>query len=288
MNRLFHLLLLLPLLSLLSCQPAGPEDPDTEAWVDLFNGRDLTGWTPKIRGYELGENPGNTFRVVDSFLTVSYEAYDSFPEQFGHIFYETPFSYYRLRAEYRFIGEQAPGGPGWAYRNSGLMLHCQPPETMGVDQDFPISIEVQLLGGAEEGERSTCNLCTPGTHVYMADTLTTRHCINSRSATYRGDQWVTAEVLMLGDSLVEHYVNGDRVLEYTRPQIGGGNVDELQPGFVKEDGKLLESGYISLQSESHPIQFRKVQLLNLKGCMDPKARNYKSYYVQADDSACVY
>lgn len=256
--------------------------------MSLFNGEDLSGWKVKIRGHELGENPGNTFRVVDGRMTVSYDQYETFGNQFGHIFYETPFSYYRFRLEYRFVGDQAPEGPGWAFRNSGIMVHCQSPESMGKEQDFPICIEVQLLGGNGTDERSTANLCTPGTNVVIDNKLVTQHCLNSSSQTYHGDQWVTAEVVVLGDSHIQHFVNGEPVMDYTMPQIGGGAVGGLINDWIKPDGKLLESGYISLQSESHPVEFRNVELLNLEGCMDPGASNYKSYYVKADNSTCRY
>jgi hypothetical protein len=275
---------LLLLLAMSCCEAV---DPGREEWQPLFNGKDLSGWTPKIKGYPLGDNFGNTFRVEDSVLRVSYDQYDTFRSRYGHIFYKEKYSYYRIAVEYRFTGTQAAGGEGWAERNSGIMVHGQSPESMGKDQDFPISIEVQLLGGLGRGPRSTANLCTPGTHVVIADTLLTEHCIPSRSQTYDGDQWVRAEVLVLGDSLIRHFVNGEEVLTYSKPQIGGGVVDGYLPD-VKQDGKLLNEGYISLQSESHPVEFRKVELLNLKGCKDPKARNYKSYYVKADNSSCRY
>lgn len=262
-------------------------DPDAEVWIDLFNGQNLDGWTAKIRGYAPGENFGNTFRVEDSLLTVAYDAYDAFDERFGHLFYQDPFSYYRIAVEYRFVGEQAPEGPGWAIRNSGIMVHGQPAETMGRDQDFPISIEVQLLGGTGSGERTTANLCTPGTHVVMDGELVTTHCISSSSQTYHGDQWVRAEVLVLGDSLIVHEINGEEVLRYTQPQIGGGTVNDFDPA-QKPDGQLLTEGTISLQSESHPIQFRSVRLLNLEGCTDPDALNYKRYFVASDNTTCQY
>jgi hypothetical protein len=243
-------------------QTENPVSEAEENWVPLFNGQDMSGWIPKIRGYAAGENYGNTFRVEDGLLKVRYDAYDDFAQQYGHIFYEEPFSSYKLRVEYRFVGEQAPQGEGWAWRNSGIMVHGQSPESMGIDQDFPISIEVQLLGGPEEGERTTCNLCTPGTHVMIDGELVEQHCINSSSQTYRGDQWVTAEVIVYADSLIQHVVNGDTVLQYTQPQMGGGVVNDY-PEDVKEDGKILSSGYISLQSESHPVDFRKVEILEL-------------------------
>ncbi|NBB21905.1 DUF1080 domain-containing protein [Runella sp. CRIBMP] len=274
------------LLILLGVVAFGQKKADKEEWKQLFNGKNLDGWDVKIRGYALNENFGNTFRVENGSMVVRYDAYDDFKQQYGHIFYKGDFSYYRVAVEYRFVGEQAPKGEGWAWRNSGIMVHGQPAETMGLKQDFPASIEVQLLGGNDK-KRTTCNLCTPGTNVVIDGKLITQHCINSTSQTYNGDQWVRAEVLVLGDSLIQHFANGEKVLEYNKPQLGGGNVSGHDPALLV-NGKLLEHGSISLQSESHPVEFRKVELLELKGCMDPKAKNYKSYFVKADNSTCEY
>jgi hypothetical protein len=244
-------------------------------WKQLFNGKDLAGWHMKIRGHAYNENFGNTFRVENHKLKVVYDQYQDFNEQFGHIFYKTPYSYYIIGVEYRFVGKQATGGPDWAFKNSGIMIHCQSPTTMLKDQDFPISIEVQLLGGDSIGERPTCNLCTPGTNVEMNGKLFTTHCINSSSKTFRGEEWVRAEVLVLGDSIIKHIVNGDTVLSYTKPQIGGGVVNNYDSAY-KKDGQLLSSGYISLQSESHPIEFRKVEIVNLEKYYRPKKGTRKS------------
>jgi hypothetical protein len=262
-------------------------NPGKQEWIRLFNGKNLKGWIPKITGHETGVNFGNTFRVEKGVLKVSYDQYDKFANRFGHIFYKDKFSYYRLAVEYRFVGEQAKDGPNWAIRNSGIMLHCQPPQTMMKDQDFPISIEVQLLGGNGKDKRTTANLCTPGTHVVRDGKLFTPHCLNSTSQTYHGDQWVRVEVEVLGDESIKHIIGGQTVLAYEKPQIGGGSVNNYDPA-VKQDGMLLKEGYISLQSESHPVEFRKVELLNLAGCTDRKAKNYKSYYVKADNSSCKY
>ncbi|MEN7546835.1 DUF1080 domain-containing protein [Rapidithrix thailandica] len=236
-------------------------------WIQLFNGKDLNDWKVKITGHELNDNYKNTFRVEDGVMKVSYDGYEKFDSKYGHIFYKEKFSAYLLAVEYRFTGEQVKEGPGWAYRNSGAMLHCQAPETMGKDQDFPISIEVQFLGGDGQSERTTANLCTPGTNVVMDDKLFQAHCVNSTSKTYHGDQWVRLEVLVLGDSLVQHIMEGEVVLEYEKPQIGGGNVSQHN-AVEKTDGKLLSEGYISLQSESHPVEFRKVELFNLEPYMN--------------------
>ena len=233
-----------------------------KGWINLFNGKDLKNWTVKIAKHNVGENYANTFKVEDGLMKVGYEGYTDFNQQYGHIFYNKPFSYYLLKVQYRFVGEQVKGGEGWAYRNSGAMLHSQDPKTMLKDQDFPISIEGQILGGDGVNERHTSNVCTPGTTVYLNDKLNKIHCIESNSKTFHGDQWVTAEFLVLGDSVIKHFVNKELVLTYTKPQIGGGSVSNFDPK-IKQDGKALTSGYISLQSESHPIEFKTVQLYNL-------------------------
>ena len=263
--------------------------PKAEAkdWVQLFNGRNLDGWTPKFAKHDLGENYNDTFRVADGMLQVRYDKWETFNGEFGHMFYKDPFSYYVIGAEYRFVGEQVKGaGPSlsWAIRNNGLMLQSPDPKTMMKDQDFPISIEVQLLGGFGK-PRSTANLCTPGTNVVIGGKLVTAHCTNSKSKTYDGDQWVRVEVLVHGDELVRHIVEGQTVLEYSKPQIGGGAASPTDPK-VKVDGTPLTKGYISLQAETAPIDFRKVELLNLEGCMDPKASSFKSYFVKSIPTMC--
>lgn len=281
-----NLLFLLSFVTITSCT-AVKNDPGKEEWIPLFNGKNLTGWYIKIAGSALNVNFNNTFRVTDGVMQANYDQYKKFDGEYGHIFYKDKFSYYKIRVQYRFMGQQTPGGAGWAFRNSGIMLHCQSAASMTKDQSFPTSIEFQLLGGSGVGERPTGNLCTPGTNVVMKDSLFTPHCINSSSKTYNGDQWVEAEAVVLGDSLITHIINGDTVLSYTKPQLDEreANYPEMLAHF---GGKMLKEGYISLQGESHPVEFRKVELLNLKGCMDPKALNYKSYYQKSDNSQCRY
>ncbi|WP_294072553.1 3-keto-disaccharide hydrolase [Proteiniphilum sp. UBA1028] len=248
------------LLMMSSCRQKNAENK----WIQLFNGKDLTGWTPKITGYEAGDNFGNTFRVEDGLLKVRYDQYDQFDGRFGHLFYQDELSHYKLRVEYRFVGDQCPGGAGWAYRNSGIMVHGQRPETMTLDQDFPTSVEVQLLGSDSLVERTNMNVCTPGTNIVMNGELILDHCINSSSGFFFGDEWVTAELEVRGNEVLYHVVNGDTVLQYNQPQL-----DERDASFarlidVNKGDKMLHKGTISLQSESHPIDFRKVELLVLE------------------------
>jgi hypothetical protein len=238
------------------------DKPREGKWIPIFNGKDLEGWTPKIRGYACGENFGNTFRVENGILRVAYDQYDKFNDRFGHLFYKEKLSNYILRVEYRFVGQQVPGGAGWALRNSGVMIHGQAPESMDKDQDFPASIEVQLLGGSGQGTRTTANLCSPGTHVVMGGKLITQHCNNSKSKTYHGDQWVTVELEVHGNKVIKHIIEGQTVLEYNEPQLD--EKDASAQKLLKAGApKMLHGGTISLQSESHPVEFRKVELMKL-------------------------
>jgi hypothetical protein len=234
-----------------------------ENWIQLFNGKDLNNWQIKFKGHELGDNYNNTFRVEDGMLRVSYENWDDWNGAFGHIFYNGEFSHYRLRVEYRFVGEQVKNGPGWAFRNNGLMIHGQPAETMELDQDFPTSIEVQLLGGSGTGERSTMNLCTPGTNVVMDSVLIEQHCINSKSKTYNGDQWVSVEVEVHGGKIIRHFVDGEEVMHYEQPQLDPRDTTYTKLLNLYGD-KIITKGSISLQAESHNTDFRKIELLVLE------------------------
>lgn len=278
--------LLLCIISLSACTTI-KNDPVKEEWIQLFNGKNLNGWDIKITGSRMNLNNKQTFRVEDGLLKVCYDQYDTFNGEYAHVFYKGKFSYYKIRVKYRFTGKQTPGGPGWANRNSGIMLHSQSASSMTKDQPFPTSIEFQLLGGLGTGERPTGNLCTPGTNVVMKDSLFTPHCINSTSKTYNGDQWVTAEAIVLGDSVITHVINGDTVLSYTKPQL-----DDREPNYQEMynhfGDKMLKEGYIALQGESTPVEFSRVELLNLKGCLDPKALNYKSYFIKSDPGSCRY
>ena len=263
MKSVFYLLSILSVLFSASIghgQVANESDPAIEPkeisdeasgkWIQLFNGKDLTGWTPKFNTREVGENFKDTFRVEDGILKVSYENWDNFNKEFGHLFYKDAFSHYRLRVEYRFVGKQVAGGEGWAVRNNGLMIHGQTPESMEVDQKFPNSIEVQLLGGNGKKKRSSLNVCTPGTQIEMGGKLIKKHCISSGGPTFAGDDWVTVEIEVHGSDVIKHIAGGKVVMEYNHPQL--------------DDGTLLDSGTISIQAESHPTEFRKIELMELK------------------------
>ena len=261
MKRNFILILLL--VGFMQISYSQCTETDLE-WVQLFNGNDLDDWDIKIKGHPLNDNYKNTFRVEDGLLKIRYDEYESFNDKLGHIFYRGSWSHYKLRAEYRFVGEQIPGGKKGQFMNNGLMIHGQSAKSMEPDQSFPVSIEVQLWGDTIGGKRTTGNLCTPGTLVEMNGKLIEDHCIWSDSKTYTGDQWVTVEVEVHGGEVIRHFINGCEVIKYEKPQLDpkGQYYEKLLPA---DGNNILTSGTISLQSESHPTDFRKIEILNLVG-----------------------
>ncbi|KAA1246502.1 DUF1080 domain-containing protein [Aquimarina sp. RZ0] len=237
-----------------------------EKWVPIFNGKDLTNWTIKVAGHKIGQNYKNTFRVEDGMLKVSYDDYNKFDNDFAHIFYNEKLTNYRIKVEYRFVGDQLEGGPWWGFLNSGIMIHCESPETMELDQAFPTSIEAQLLSSDNAKEekfkdRPTGSVCTPGTHIVINKELITEHCTLSNSKPFKKGEWITAEV-EVNDGVFKHFANGELVLEYSDAIL-----DEKDAHTAKliADGASIKltSGYVALQGESHPLDIRKIELLKL-------------------------
>ena len=144
------------------------------------------------------------------------------------------------------------------------MYHSQDPLSMSKEQNWPISIEMQFLAGLGDGNpRPTGNMCSPGTDIVYQGKIYDGHCLNSTSKTYDKDEWVSAELIVLGDSLITHVIDGDTVLQYSKPTMGGGVVQGFD-STLWQVGKPLTSGYIALQSEGQPIDFRNIELLNLE------------------------
>jgi hypothetical protein len=259
MNRIAYLLLLL----IISCQPKQSAN-DSGDWIDLFNGKDLTDWTVKIHHHDVGVNFGNTFRVEDGMIKVRYDQYGDFNDQFGHLYYNKPFSSFHLKLEYHFTGEFQRGGPDYALLNSGVMFHSQDPRSILKEQDWPISIEFQFLAGLGNGQpRPTGNMCSPGTDIVYQGEVYPGHCLNSTSKTYDKDEWVSAELIVLGDSLITHIINGDTVMQYSKPTMGGGVMTGYD-SLLWKPGMPLKTGFIALQSEGQPIDFRNVKIRELK------------------------
>ncbi len=281
----------------LSCTQPGTKDTPEE-WQPLFNGTDLSGWDIKIAGQPLNENYKNTFRVDSGIVRVKYDEYDSFRGKFGHLYYNQSLSYYKLRFQYRFVGNQIPGAPGWGALNSGVMIHSQSAASVELNQDFPVSLEAQLLASPAGQAWTTGNICTPGTVVHMGDSLRTEHCISSVSKSYPAGRWVNAVIEVYGDSLVRHIIEEDTVLTYTRPMIGGGFVSQQHDWkaagidnaqyWLERDNTPLNEGHIALQAESQPVDFRNMELLNLVGCTDPKSKSYRPWFIKSDNNSCSY
>ena len=283
----------------IGCDNKTGNSPTTgDDWVPLFNGKDLEGWDIKIKDHPLNENYKNTFRVEDSMIRVSYSDYDKFNNQFGHLYSQKPYSYYKLKFQYRFTGDHLADAPDWADRNSGIMLHSQSGKSVELHQNFPVSLEFQFLCGNGKDTVHTGNVCTPGTFISVKDTVFKGHIAQSNSKTYLKGEWIDGIAEVYGDSLIRHIINGDTVLTYTHPMIGEGFVSAdmnwTRAGimdsavWISKANTPLKEGHLALQAESQPVDFRRIEILNLVGCTDPKAKNYKTYFIKSDNSQCKY
>jgi Domain of Unknown Function (DUF1080) len=246
-----------------ACSPSKESKPENE-WVNLFNGKNLDDWIVKVHHHDVGVNFANTFRAEDGIIKVRYDQYGDFNDQFSHLYYKRPFSHFHLKLEYRFVGELQKGAPEYTLLNSGVMFHSQDPKTILKEQNWPISVEMQFLAGLGDGNpRPTGNMCSPGTEIVYQGELYQDHCLDSSSKTFDKDEWVRAELIVLGDSLITHIINDDTVLQYSEPTMGGGVVQGFD-STIWQVGKALTSGYIALQSEGQPIDFRNIELRELE------------------------
>ena len=249
-------------LAIALCAPLFAQEKE---WISLFNGKNLDGWTPKIKGQKMGVNLHNTFRVEDGILKCEYDQYPSFDRQFGHLYSDLAYSHYILRMEYKFVGKMMPDAPHYVNLNSGIMFHSQPPQSMTLDQGFPVSIEFQFLADLGKGPRPTGNVCTPGTHIEQDGKLLTEHIIKASTENLAADQWVSIELEVHGNELVIHRVNGKEVLRYQKPQLDPKGHVVSTEALLKAGAPIpLSFGHIALQAEGQPVWFRKIELKKLK------------------------
>lgn len=240
-----------------------PEARPAAGWERIFDGETLAGWTPKITGRAVGEDPLGMFVVHDGAIRVSHANYPTFEGEFGHLFWKAPLGAYRIRFEYRLFGESLPGIQVWQASNSGLMFHSQAPQTMARDQQFPVSLELQLLAVPRPNEQPSGNLCTPGTTVLINGIRDPRHCILSTSPLLPMGRWTQVELEVLPSGEITHFIDGEAVLRYSAAELDPEDPD-AQPLIAAAGGKLeLRQGYIALQSEGHPIEFRNIELQRL-------------------------
>ncbi|ESQ93353.1 hypothetical protein ABAC460_01210 [Asticcacaulis sp. AC460] len=233
-------------------------------WEPIFDGKTLDGWTPNLVGQKVGDDPLKTYVVEDGNLRVSYAHYDNrFAGQYGHIFWKEPLKAFRLRFEYRIYGDPLPDIKVWEVSNSGVMFHAQTPQTMRRDQGFPVSLEFQILGVPRPQQEPSGNLCTPGTTIVIDGKRDLRHCILSSSPLLPVGQWERGEIEVLSNGEITHFINGEAVLRYSAPELDPADKDAAVLIAAAGGAVKLEQGYIALQAEGQPIEFRKIEVQRL-------------------------
>lgn len=247
--------------------PAQAQDLKAGPWRSLFDGKSLDGWIPKIAKHPVGENYQQTFIVENGAIRVSYAGYKTMDGQFGHLFYKAPFKAYRLRLTYRFLTDGAlPDTPAWARSNSGVMFHSQSPESMTVNQSFPVSVEYQLLGKDGDGRRATAAVCTPGVTITIDGQKVKEHCTPSANApTIPNGTWVKAELEVRPNGEVFEKIDGVVVHHYADITLDPEDTvaDGAKPYILARGAQRVTEGYIALQSEGHPIEFKDIEIQEL-------------------------
>lgn len=262
------------------------------AWVSMHNGKNLEGWTPYFEKSGL-TNPDSTFQYSPEGYFFVNQRLSKNTTGFGHLFFtKKKLSYYLVRAVYRFTTKDAAPGfaPGGDQpQNNGLMIHSQDPKTMN-GKAFPTSSECQLLGpenALNSGPKSqgflsgiSANLCVSGITVNYKGNDISSNCWKAEyPATWKNtkipfedaDGWSDITVRVLGDSLIQHYIHGTKVLEFSK---------------IRANGAALKDGFLAIQAEGTPTQFKALEYVELTGCMDKSNANYRSYFVKNDPQAC--
>lgn len=232
----------------------------------IFDGKSLKGWVLKTTKYPLGENPHDMLTARDGVMRFSFDGFERFNGEYAVVYYDKPLRNYILQLDYRFAGRQAPGAPAWAKRNSGVMLFAQPPQTMTLNQSYPISVEDQLLGGLDNGSRQTLAVCMVDITVVINGAKPTGHCTPDVATrppatppplpTFDGDQWVKLRI-EVKSGVAKSYANGILFNTISEP-----HVDAPHPWLSSQDAAAQPS-YFALQGESDEVEFRNIELAEL-------------------------
>ena len=260
MKKLRWLLLIMPfLLQAYATKMILVKHDHSKKWISLFNGKNLQHWQPKFAGFPLGENFGNTFRIENGLLSIRYDQYDSFKNRFGALYYDQRFTNYRLRFVYRFVGNTTPGAPSWGFKDGGVQYHGQSPASVGLTQSFPVCLEYNLHGGNGKEERPTGEICVTGMIVEVHGKKNTSNCTSpDLKKTFNGEEWITAEI-EVKDGKITHFVNGEQVVQFENPRLDSNN--SVAKKMIVAGSDLVKSGYISIQSNSHPMDFKKIEIM---------------------------
>jgi len=184
------------------------------AHIDLFNGKDLTGWTFCMRG---GADPTNTWSASDGLIKCAGK-----PN--GYIRTLQDYRDYKLTTEWRFV-KVAPKAD-----NGGILVHVQLP-----DKVWPPCIQCQgkhgnvgdlfLMAGAESKEHRGMDANTP-----LAK--------KGEDAEKPVGEWNTCELICSGNS-VKVFVNGRLMNETTECTISSGKIGFQSEGAPFEVRKVF-------------------------------------------------
>jgi hypothetical protein len=212
--------------------PAVAEATSPTSVVPLFNGKDLTGWTPDVPARDADPKGPPSFVVRDGKLV-------SLGKPEGHLLTDRRYRDYRLEVEYRFAG--APG-------NCGVLIHASTPRALY--KMFPKSIEVQMMSG------------NAGDFWVIREDISVPD-METRRPRRSGEKWGSAEgdarrILNLTDGSEKPLGEWNHMVIEARGQAVTVwvNGDLVNAGH----GATVDQGRIALQAEGAEVEFRKVAI----------------------------
>ncbi len=208
--------------------------------IQLFNGRDLSGWKPDVPAKDTNPDAPDSFIVRDGMLV-------SLGRPRGHLLTESAYRDYRLEVEYRFSSK-----PG----NCGVLVHAS--RLRALERMFPQSIEVQM------NHLHAGDFWCIQENIEVPDMATRRP--RKEGQKYGGSEGDARRILNLTDTSEKPLGEWNVMIVEARGRtlkvwVNGDLVNE---GF----NSTADRGQIAIQAEGAEVEFRRVQV----GPLPPPAK----------------
>jgi hypothetical protein len=239
-----------------------------ERWIQLFNGKDLKGWSTFLQKQNKNEDPSKVFQVQNGAIHVYGNRSAGTVVPAGYLASDAEFANYHLRLEYKWGAKKfAPRDK--QRRDAGLLYHVTAPDVI-----WPRCIECQI----QENDTGDCftvrgtqlsasiemeNIETPGGFKLLPrykpeDRGGKQQTVGEggiarivKSSIHERDGWNMVELIIRGCDDTVHIVNGHTV-------FNGSDLRQLNA--KNKSWEPLTHGRIALQAEFAEVFYRNVEI----------------------------
>ncbi len=206
-----------------------------EGWKLLFDGETSEGW----RGYNKDSFPAG-WEIVDGTIHCHESGRgEAGGEKGGDIIYDEKFKNFELKLEWKI----SEGG------NSGIFYLAEEVEGQPIWQSAP---EMQILDNTEHPDGRDS--------IHSAGALYDMIGVGKDKVKPVGE-WNKVKLLVY-DGLVEHWLNGEKVVEYHlwTPEWEEMVANSKFPKYNEDWVNVAEEGYIGLQDHGNAVWFRNIKI----------------------------